>query len=140
MSNTINGGYARGCGQMVLFIIAALLLLAGAALAFATELMSAPPASPSLPPGSPRLPSTNEKSMNTLARRFRADATRPRITTRGERLVASAAGRNRPLPAFESREDGLYLIFPDGEEAGPFADRERAEEFLKYVKQLQGAK
>ena len=37
MSNTINGGYARGCGQMVLFILAALLLLAGAALAFATE-------------------------------------------------------------------------------------------------------
>ena len=40
----------------------------------------------------------------------------------------------------EQRPDGLWLIFPTGEEAGPFADRERAEAFLDYVKQLQGAK
>lgn len=40
----------------------------------------------------------------------------------------------------EQRSDGLWLIFPFGEEAGPFAGMGEAEEFLDYVKQLQGAK
>lgn len=37
----------------------------------------------------------------------------------------------------ESRPDGLYLIFPAGEEAGPFAGLSEAEAFLDYVENLQ---
>lgn len=38
---------------------------------------------------------------------------------------------------FEQRTDGLWLLFPTGEEAGPFVDRARAQLFLDHVQSLQ---
>jgi hypothetical protein len=35
------------------------------------------------------------------------------------------------------RPDGWWIIFPEGEEAGPFACMEDAEAFLDYVENLQ---
>jgi len=37
------------------------------------------------------------------------------------------------------RPDGIYLLYRDGEEAGPFANTEAAEAFLDYVELVQGA-
>lgn len=37
----------------------------------------------------------------------------------------------------ELRNDGIYLLYPLGEEVGPFANTEAAMEFLDYVQNMQ---
>jgi len=39
----------------------------------------------------------------------------------------------------ELRNDGIYLLYRDGEEVGPFANTEAAEAFLDYVETLKHA-
>jgi hypothetical protein len=44
---------------------------------------------------------------------------------------------NPMIKGIDLRDDGWWLLFAGGEEAGPFAAKENAEAFLDYLDNLQ---